>query len=127
MRRAGHQRHRERGIAVIEAMIALAVIAAMIAMLFASLSSFATHERLVRDRRAAVLVARSLLEQASGPDGPVLRPRGSDGEFAWSIATSPYGGGAFDSGPALQVVTVSVARAGSSRALVQLRTLRFGR
>lgn len=127
MQRASHIRDDERGIAVIEAMIALGVIAAMIAMLFASLGSFATQERLVRDRRAAVLVARSLLEQASGPDGPVLSPRGSDGEFAWSIATAPYGGGAFDSGPALQVVTVSVARAGSSRALVQLRTLRFGR
>lgn len=115
------------GFAVLEAMIALGILAAMLGMFFASLANFAAQERLIRDRRGAVLVARSLLEQSADQSGPVIGARGVDGDFAWSIVTSAYGGGAFDTGPALETVTISVARAGSAQPLVQLRTLRFGR
>jgi len=114
---------REQGFALIEAVVALAVIGVVSAMFLGAVTSTAQARRHVADARTATLVARSALDLAvaSGRGGI----SGRDGAFVWSSAVTPYTGAA--NGPPLQDVTVMVRDAQSGRTVTSLRTLRLAR
>ena len=113
----------ETGSVLIEALVAVLIVAAMAGLWFETVSSGAGRQRNADDRRTAMLVAQSQLATVG-----VLRPvvpgetSGSDGSMAWRIAVDPHA----EAGPAVYRVRVTVGSA-SGRTLARLETLRFGR
>ncbi len=117
--------HREAGVALVETLIAAAIICAMLVVWLQSAATAAATERMIADRRAATLIARSALEAASAVAAdPQLVAGGATPRFRWQVAIEPYAGGA---GPTLQRATVTVTAIATGRPLVTLSTLRLAR
>jgi len=117
--------HREGGFALAETLVALAVIATMTALFYDSIVVDARATQMAAARRGAALVARSVLDAVSAPGATPLE--GRQGEFVWRAQISSFEQGARDSGPPLELVSVSVTQPPSDRPLVRLQTLRLGR
>ena len=116
----------DSGTMLVETMIAAAIVAVMLSAMYVSLSGSAERQRMVAERRQALMVARSELALV-GAEVPATpgRTTGLSGGYAWQIDIAPYGGdlNSSEAGP-LGVVTVTVARNGQGRPLATLRTLR---
>lgn len=113
------------GFALVEVLVAAAILAGVSALYMRSVASNAGAVRMVEARRGAVLVAQSALEQASIPDSR-LALRGAGGGFTWETVVSPGPGPA--EGPIrLERVEVRVYQPGGKAPLVTLATLRLGR
>lgn len=111
----------ERGFSLVEALIALAIIAAMTAMLAETTAQDARARHAVRDRRDALLVARSALDRAVTGDHT---DTGQWQALTWHIERQPYGGAdPFNHAP-LEQVTVTVAGA-DQRRLLSLTTVQI--
>ena len=120
-------RRSDAGSMLVEAMIAAAIVAIMLGALYTSIQGSAERQRMVSDRRLALLVARSELatvgEETRATPGVTT---GVNGDFAWRIDIAPYGGDLNPSaaGP-LGLITIQVFRNGEQgRSLATLRTLR---
>ena len=115
----------EAGFALLETMIALAIMAVMAGLTFLTISTNAQVVRDVALRRRAALVAQSVLDRtvAAGPDAP---REGRDAGLIWTAAVTPYGGdGVLHGGVSLVTVTVTDGRV--ERPLIRLRTLGLSR
>lgn len=113
----------ERGFALVEALVALAIIAAMSGLFYQTLSSSAHASRGIEARRLAVLVAQSQLAAA---EAGAIRS-GDEGDSAgmhWTVAVEPWDQGARSGSLALERVQVSVTAPGSSQPVVALESLR---
>lgn len=113
----------ERGFALVEAMVALAIVAMMSVLFFQTLAGSAAAAKGIEMRRMAVLVAQSQLAAAQAG---AIRPD-DDGDSAgmhWSLAVEPWEQGARSGGLPLQRLWVTVSVAGSSRPVVVLESLR---
>lgn len=113
----------ERGFALVEAMVALAIVAVMSVLFFQTLAGSASASKGIEARRMAVLVAQSQLAAAQAG---AIRPD-DDGDSAgmhWSLAVEPWEQGARAGGLPLERLRVSVSAAGSSRPVVVLESLR---
>lgn len=118
----------EAGFSLIETLVALAVIAGMSALLFDSISANALFARNLAKRREAVLLAQSLLAQATISGGAVqLADKGDIGALTWRITRVSRSGGARDSALPLYEVRVVVADRSTARDLTSVQTLRLGR
>jgi prepilin-type N-terminal cleavage/methylation domain-containing protein len=116
------------GFSLVETLVALAVIAAMTAMLFDTLSANALLAQRLAHRREAVMLARSLLDQAVLPGaGGVRADNGQWQGLAWQVNRRPIEAGARASGPPLEQVQIVVAEAASGHRLATARTLRLRR
>lgn len=106
-----------------EALIALAVMAVVTGMFVNALQSSAIARQLARDKREAVMVARSRLAMAmadrSAPSS------GEESGLAWRTDVAGYRAGA--NGPGLEQVSVWVMDSTRQRTLVRLRSLRLAR
>ena len=106
---------------VVEAMVAVLIVALMAGLWFETLGSAARRQRGGADRRMAMLVAQSQLATVGVLNAVIPGSvTGQDGEFAWRIAVEPA------ESAGLAQVTVSVSRPGG-RPLATLQTLRLGR
>ncbi len=119
---ADRERAGETGSILIEALVAVAIVAAMAGLWFNTLAQGAAAERATADRRTALLVARSQLATvgvytAAAPGVT----SGRDAGMAWRIDITPFP----EAGQGMEQVVVSVGRPGAA-ALATLRTLRFG-
>lgn len=115
----------EAGVALVETLIAAVIICAMLVAWLQSAATAAATERMIADRRAATLIARSALEAASAVAAdPQLVSGGATTRFRWQVAIEPYADGA---GPRLQRATVTVTAVATGRPLVTLSTLRLAR
>lgn len=111
-----------RGFAVIEAVIALAIVAVMMAVTYRVIGADAAADRSVRARRMAMLVAQSALDQATAAaDLAGQASSGRSGALTWRTTRSGYRGS-----PMLERVAVEV-RDPSGQPLVTLATLRLVR
>ncbi|KPF78732.1 hypothetical protein IP88_03120 [alpha proteobacterium AAP81b] len=116
---------RTGGFALVETLVASVIIALMLVLFLGAANSNARAERLVVDRRQAILVARSALEAASAVGGDAGAAQGGgDGRFRWEVTVTAYDGGAAGTVP-LERVGVRVFADDSARPLVTLATLRL--
>ena len=116
----------QAGFSLVETLIAMAIIATMMAMTFGGIAVNARTTQAMLDRRAALMVAKSALDMAMASDCRGDMPMsGSDGQLRWQISVEPYQP-RVDTAPPLDLVKVTVTPLGSSRAILQLRTLRIG-
>lgn len=110
------------GFAIVEVVIAAAIVAGMMALTYRSIVTNAQAGRMVAARRTAAMVAQSVLAQATAAPGGAQPTQGRDGALTWRVDRSPYpGSGALpleraavlvrdDRGPVLTLQTVRVAR-----------------
>lgn len=116
------RRRGQAGFAIVEVVIAAAIVAGMMALTYRSVVANAQAGRMVAARRAAAMVAQSVLAQATAAPGGAQPTQGRDGALSWRVARAPYAaGGALpleriavevrdDRGPVLTLQTVRVAR-----------------
>lgn len=115
-----------QGFSLVEALMAVAVIAAMTGLFFDSVGISGFMGQSLARRREAVLLAQSLLDQAQ-----VSMPAGARGEAGswhgldWHVTRRASGGGARASGPPLELVRIEIAERG--RRLASVQTLRLKR
>lgn len=115
-----------RGFALVEVLVAALILAMMLGVYFQSASQSLRAERMIADRREAVLLARSALDAASaiGADREVAQG-GSSGRFRWQATVRPWTGDS--GGVTMERVEVTVSTADAPRPLVRLATLRLTR
>lgn len=115
-------RARDQGFALIEALVALAILGMMLAILFEVAAGSAARVGRVAESRAGLLVARSQLAAvgATIPLAPGIT-RGVDGALEWSAAIEPAGGLTAIGQPLRVEITVE----DGGRRLATLATLRL--
>lgn len=121
-------RDSETGFSLVETLVALAVIAGMAGILFEAVAANAQAASGLARRREAVMLAQSLLAQATMPPGPgELAEKGEWNGLAWRFSRRPIAVGARDSGLPLEEVRIDVVAQPGGRRLVTVRTLRLDR
>lgn len=116
---------RTQGYLLIEALIATAIIAGMMALTFQSIAATATASRLVSERREAVMVAQSALATAESEgrfNGSALS--GRSGPYRWQVNISPFRVDTRGEAPPLRLLTASVDDTRINRRVMTLQTLR---
>lgn len=118
----------ERGMALLEVLIACAIVAAMLGVTFEAIQTTARSAARLNEERHIVLIAQSVMDRV-GAD-IALAPgivNGSDNDIEWQVAIERYqGGGAQpNDDPALMHVAVSVNPNGDTKAGVTLTSLRL--
>ncbi len=113
----------ERGFALVEALVALAIIAVMSGLFFQTLSGSVQASRGIEARRLAVLIAQSQLAAAEA--GAIRSAdEGDSVGMHWTVEIEPWGQGARSGSLALDRIVVSVVAPGSSRPAMTLESLR---
>lgn len=118
-------RSRDDGSVLIEAMVAVAIIAAVLAVTYRSLGESALRVRAADSARTATLIAQSRLAMV-GNEIP-LEPgetEGTDGAFAWVVAIDAEPAAASTSGNLLRV-SARVRDIGARADRVRVDTLRL--
>jgi hypothetical protein len=116
-----HQYARECGFSLVEALIALAIIATMTAVLVETATRSAITRAAVRERREALLIAQSALDNTYDP---VSADNGSWRQYSWQITRQASGtSDPLDAHP-LELMTVLVST-GERSNIVRLSTLRM--
>jgi hypothetical protein len=116
----------DRGSALVEALIAAAIIMLALGTMYQSISDSAMRARTGWDRSMALLVAQSA--QATVGSLIPLEPgetTGSEGPYEWSVDIEPADTGEDANGVGLMTVTTRVDQREKRGALVTLHTLRF--
>lgn len=115
----------QEGFSLIEALIALAIIAAMTGALVETMTADAHARFAVQQRREALLYAQSALDRARGGERVDFgRSQGLGSELTWHIAREPYEQNAVPfAATRLEQLTVTVDDAGG-HALARLATVR---
>lgn len=117
----------DSGSILIEALIASAIVALMLAATYRSIGDASLRTQKAEERRAALLVAQSQLASA-GITQPLLAgaTAGIDGDLAWQIDVAPYGFSSDENDVGqLERLTVSVRRRNTDQDLVTLSSLRL--
>lgn len=118
---AAAMRGPEQGFSVVEALIALAIIAAMTLTLFAAITANARARMMVRERRMALILAQSRLDDTV--DGQ-SETQGQWADLVWQVDRESYGNSASFSRNRLELVTVTVEDTKHNQ-LARLSTVRF--
>ena len=116
----------EAGSVLIEAMVAAAIVALMLGAMYRSIADDARGERVLVQKRAALLIAQSELD-AAGTVTPLAAGAiaGVEDNYVWRMDMEPYASAQGSAGKLWQV-TVTVRPRDGSVSLVTLRTLALG-
>lgn len=116
----------ETGSILIEAMVAAAIVALMLGAMYRSIADDARGERMLAQKRAALLIAQSELD-AAGTVAPLAAgvTAGIEDNFIWRMDMEPYASAQGSAGKLWQV-TVSVRPRDGNVSLVTLHTLALG-
>jgi len=120
-------RGNEEGFGLVEAVIALAIVAAMLGITFQTIAHAQRSAADVEARRLAMLEARSVLAQV-GVTIPLAAgsAQGAADGWAWHVDISPDAGDAPHQDVPISRVAVTI-QDGASRTLAHLETLRLTR
>lgn len=112
---------------MIEALVALAIVAIMAGLVFATVSQTSHSARIIADRRAAILLARSVLAAATAETAIAPVPaRGTDGPLAWSVNRDRYEG-AGEGTIRLEQVVVTISLRSDGKMLTRLTGIKVSR
>lgn len=116
----------EEGFALIEALVALGILALSLTVLFRITTDYVRRSRAAETSRAAELVAQSQLSAAG-----VLFPldgreaSGIEGPFFWRVDSTPYGGDIKSTAGRLWLVSAGVRRREGGPDILVLRSVRL--
>ena len=111
-------KRRDHGSVLVEAMVAVAVVAMVLAISYRALGQSALRARAAEASRTAILIAQSRMASV-GADIPLQtgRTEGIDGDFRWTIDIDDEPSGPSASGQLMRVsIVVRDARTGARRA-----------
>ena len=111
----------EAGYALVDAIVALAILAVMLGLFFEVVETTLAARRHAGESRRAVLVAQSQLAVAEAQRD--LAASGQDGALAWRTVVEPYPGQ--PNGRGLEQVSVLVTDRETGQRLTTLPTLRL--
>ena len=116
---------RDAGSVLVEAMVAVAIVAMMLAVSYRAVGDSVLRARAAEASRAAMMVAQSRLASV-GPEIPLApgQTTGVDGAFTWRIDIAPADEAPSGMGRLLSVTASVRDRGPADRAV--LRTLRLG-
>lgn len=117
------RRRGERGFVLLDAMIAMAIVALVGMMFVQTLQGSNMAQRRVTLMREATLIARSQLALAQ--EGAATRAMSSNSRLTWQVSDEPVEG--TPGGPGLLAIIVTVFDRGTGRPLVVLHSLRLAR
>jgi hypothetical protein len=119
------RREKDAGSVLVEAMVAVAVIAMMLAVTYRAVGESVLRARAAEASRAAVMIAQSRLAMV-GAEIPLSpgQTAGVDGDFTWRVAIEPAPEDASSMGRLMTVTAAVRDRAGGADRAV-LRTLRL--
>lgn len=81
----------DAGYLLLEALVALAIVAMMSTLVFVTISQMSQSSSLVAERRRAMLLARSVLAAATVDSRTrAVASQGSDGDLAWSVSSDSW-------------------------------------
>jgi type II secretory pathway pseudopilin PulG len=121
------KRRDEKGFALVETLVATAIIAAMLGVTFQSIESGAQQTRMIEDRRQAMLIAQSQLTAVGSAQSTSLgETSGLTSGIRWRLLVEPYRANQ-QSGAKLEQVSVIAGLANEKRDLVILKTIRVSR
>ena len=116
----------QSGFALVETLIATAIIAGMLGVTFQAIQASARTSQMVEDRRLATLVAQTQMAAiGASVTGNFGETRGTTSGINWRITAVPYQQG--QSGGRIKLDLISVSAGNGARELVTLRTLRLSR
>ena len=114
----------QQGFALVETLVATAIIAGMLGVTFQTVQSGARQTRMIEDRRRAMLVAESQLQAVgAGQSSSFGETRGLTSGVRWRLTLRPYRADQPSDAP-LQLVSVSAGLEGEQRDLIILKTIR---
>lgn len=119
-------RHASAGFALVETLVAAAIVAIMLVVALQAIVAQSRASRLVEQRRLAVLVAQSQLAAIDAVAGDrALATQGVTSGIRWRISVRPFA--TRYSRPRLDEVTIAAGAGNGANPLVILRTLRIAR
>jgi type II secretion system protein I len=112
------------GFTVVEALVAIAIVAAMTGAMFQVIATNASTARAVTERRLALLVAQSVIDLAivQGTRSRAAE-RGSTAGMTWVATSQPHGSDGFGGNLRTEHLQVSVWNRNNPSPLVTLKTL----
>ena len=114
----------QSGFAMVETLVATAIIAAMLGVTFQSIEIGARQTRLVEDRRQAMLIVQSQLSAVGAARSDMLGDtKGLTSGISWRLTVRPFRAGQ-PSVARLEEVTVTASLETDPRPLVILKTVR---
>lgn len=117
----------QAGFAIVETLVASAIIAAMLGVTYQAMQTSARQSRMVEDRRLATLVAQTQMAAiGASVTGNFGETRGTTSGVDWRIVAVPYRADGANSGR-IKLDLISVSAGLGNRELVTLRTLRLSR
>lgn len=124
---ARHAGRQDQGFLLVEALVALAIIATMSTLVFLTIAQTSQSATLVIERRRALLLARSVLAAATvDSPAPPIADEGVDGPLAWRVRGEDYRAEAAGD-LRLRQVTVTISERGRGRTLASLTGLQVRR
>ncbi len=113
----------DRGFSLIETLIALAIVAAMTAALVGTTGQDARVRLAVQQRREALLVAQSALDQAADANAP---NRSQWRDYVWAVSRQPFQpADPLDRHPLEQMTVVVHGVGAGNREILRLSTVRI--
>lgn len=117
----------QNGFALVETLVATAIIAVMLGVTFQSIELGARQTRMVEDRRQAMLIAQSQLSAVGAARSDVFGDsKGLTSGIGWRLTVKPYRTDQ-PSVARLEEVTVTAGLADDPRPLIILKTVRVAR
>lgn len=118
---------RPNGFALVETLIAAAIIAGMLGVVYQVIETGARHSRTVENRRLAVMVAQSRLAAVGAAQNASLgETKGQTNGVRWRVEITPRRS-ELASDARLENVTVTTGMTGEDRDLFILRTIRVAK
>ncbi len=112
------------GFALVETLVASAIIAGMLGLTFQSIETATRHTRMIEDSRLAMMIAQSQMTAIGAAQSASFgEARGVTSGVAWRMSARPYRANV-TSAIKLDLITVSARPVGGARDLVVLKTLR---
>ena len=121
-------RRRQRGLSLLELLVALSIMAMAVGMLYRVIGSNVRNVGMLQDQQKAVLLAQSLLEANDTIAGQGSNQSGQSAGYEWQVSSRPYDAAPMQSQPgATRLFLVQIAvrwSDGGQPRSIELRTLR---
>lgn len=107
--RVASRRSASRGMTLLEVLVAFAIVAVAVPVLYRAASSGVRAAGLVAERQGAAQVAQSVMSLREGVAEGGWNEEGQSGVYRWRVSSEPYGEAVASTGGPLRLHAISIA------------------